>query len=112
MAGRRGAPYGFCTGAINSLPIYLLVFLPLLFRWLQHYKKSVALLVKRGKKAIRPIVCGVVLFKRVVLFFFFVKILTIKAGYTRMCLLYKNAYKRLFCLNIKTLKGGKNERVY
>ena len=54
MAGRRGAPYGFCTGAINSLPIYFLVFLPLLFRWLQRYKKSVALLVKRGEKVSRP----------------------------------------------------------
>ena len=48
--------------------------------------------------------------KRVVLFFF-VKILTIKAGYTRMCLLYKNAYKRLFCSNIKVLTRRKNERV-
>ena len=50
--------------------------------------------------------------KRVVLFFFFVKILKIKAGYTRMYLVYKNAYKRPFCLNIKTLKRRKNERSY
>ncbi len=40
--------------------------------------------------------------KRVVLFFFFVKILKIKVGYTRMYPVYKNAYKRPFCLNIKT----------
>lgn len=73
MAGRRGAPYGFCTGAINSLTICLLVFLPLPFRWVQHYKNSVATLVKRGKKASRPIGRGVVLFKRVVLFFFLLK---------------------------------------
>ena len=44
----------FVRGAINSLPIYLLVFSPLLFRQLQHYKKSVALLVKRGEKVSRP----------------------------------------------------------
>ena len=54
MAGRCGVPYGFCTGPINSLPICLLVFLPLLFRWSQHYKKSVVLLVKRGEKVSRP----------------------------------------------------------
>ena len=45
-------------------------------------------------------------------FFFFAKILKIKAGYTRMYPVYKNAYKRPFCLNIKTLKRRKNERVY
>ena len=44
--------------------------------------------------------------------FFFAKILKIKAGYTRMYPVYKNAYKRPFCLNIKTLKRRKNERVY
>ena len=33
------------------------------------------------------------------------------AGYTRMYLAYKNAYKRPFCSNIKVLKGEKNERV-
>ena len=54
----------------------------------------------------------VVYVKRVVLFFFFVKILTIKAGYTRMYLPYKNAYKRPFCSNIKALTRRKNERVY
>ena len=52
------------------------------------------------------------LFKRVVLFFFFVKILTIKAGHTRMYLPYKNVYKRPFCSNIKALTRRKNERVY
>ena len=49
----------------------------------------------------------VVYFKGVVSFFFFVKILTLRAGYTRMYPLYKNVYKRLFCLNIKALKGEK-----
>ena len=34
--------------------------------------------------------------KGVVSFFFFVKILIIRGGYTRMYLSYKNAYKRLF----------------
>ena len=47
--------------------------------------------------------------KRVVLFFFFVKILKIKAGYTRMYPVYKNTYKRPFCPNKKALKGEKNE---
>ena len=50
--------------------------------------------------------------KRVVLFFFFVKILTNRGRYTRMYPVYKNAYKRPFCLNIKTLKRRKNERSY
>ena len=50
--------------------------------------------------------------KRVVLFFFFVKILKIKVGYTRMYPVYKNAYKRPFCSNIKVLTRRKNERVY
>ena len=50
--------------------------------------------------------------KRVVLFFFFVKILTIRAEYTRMYPPYKNAYKRLFCPDIKVLTRRKNERVY
>ena len=63
---------------------------------------------KRGKG--KPSVG--LLSKRVVLFFFFVKILKIKAGYTRMYPAYKNAYKRPFCSNIKTLKRRKNERVY
>ena len=52
------------------------------------------------------------LFKGLFYFFFFVKILKIKAGYTRMYPVYKNTYKRLFCPNIKTLKRRKNERVY
>ena len=55
---------------------------------------------------------SVVYFKGVVPFFFFVKILTIRAEYTRMYPLYKNAYKRPFCLNIKVLTRRKNERVY
>ena len=45
-------------------------------------------------------------------FFFFAKILTNSGRYTRMYPVYKNAYKRPFCLNIKTLKRRKNERVY
>ena len=45
-------------------------------------------------------------------FFFFAKILTNLGGYTRMYPVYKNAYKRPFCPNIKTLKRRKNERVY
>ena len=40
--------------------------------------------------------CLAVLFKGVVSFFFFVKILTISGGYTRMYPLYKDVYKRLF----------------
>ena len=39
--------------------------------------------------------------------FFFVKILTIRAEYTPVYPLYKNAYKRLFCLNIKALTRRK-----
>ena len=31
----------------------------------------------------------------------------LRAGYTQIYLLYKNVYKRLFCLNIKALKGEK-----
>ena len=51
--------------------------------------------------------------KRVVsVFFFFAKILIIRVGCIRMCLPYKNAYKRLFCSNIKALTRRKNERVY
>ena len=49
------------------------------------------------------------LFKGLFYFFFFVKILKIKAGYTRMYPVYKNAYKRPFCPNKKALKGEKNE---
>ena len=48
-------------------------------------------------------------FKRVVLFFFFVKILIIRTACIRMYPLYKNAYKRQFCSNIKELKGYRNE---
>jgi hypothetical protein len=66
---------------------------------------------QKREKASRPIGCGVVLFKRVVVFFF-VKILTIKAGYTRMYLPYKNAYKKPFCPNIKVLTRRKNEGIY
>ena len=51
------------------------------------------------------------LFKGLFYFFFFAKILTNRGGYTRMYLVYKNAYKRLFCSNIKTLKRRKNERI-
>ena len=36
------------------------------------------------------------LFKGLFYFFFFVKILIIRVGYTRMYLVYKNAYKRPF----------------
>ena len=54
---------------------------------------------------------SVVYFKGVVSFFF-VKILKIRAEYTWMYLPYKNAYKRLFCPNIKVLTRRKNERVY
>ena len=50
------------------------------------------------------------IFKGVVSFFF-VKILILRMGYTRMCPPYKNAYKRLFCVNIKVLQRRKNERV-
>ena len=50
--------------------------------------------------------------KRVVSVFFFAKILTNRGRYTRMYPVYKNAYKRPFCLNIKTLKRRKNERSY
>ncbi len=39
--------------------------------------------------------------------FFFVKILIDCGGRTRMYPLYKNAYKRPFCSNIKVLKGEK-----
>ena len=49
------------------------------------------------------------LFKGLFLFFFFVKILKIKVGYTRMYPVYKNTYKRPFCPNKKVLKGEKNE---
>ena len=49
------------------------------------------------------------LFKGLFYFFFFVKILKIKAGYTRMYPVYKNTYKRPFCPNKKALKGEKNE---
>ena len=52
------------------------------------------------------------LFKGLYPFFFFVKILTNRGRYTRMYPVYKNAYKRPFCPNIKTLKRRKNERVY
>ena len=52
------------------------------------------------------------LFKGLYPFFFFAKIFTNRGGYTRMYPVYKNAYKRPFCLNIKTLKRRKNERVY
>ena len=54
----------------------------------------------------------VVLFKGVVPFFFFVKIWIIRMGYTRMCPLDKNVYKRPFRPNIKALTRRKNERVY
>ena len=66
-------------------------------------------LVKRGKKVSRP---QDIFIKMLYPFFFFVKILKIKAGYARMYPVYKNAYKRPFCSNIKTLKRRKNERVY
>ena len=79
------------------------------FRCLRHCQNSVAPLGKRGKKS-KP--SAGLLSKRVVLFFFFVKILKIKVGYTRMYPVYKNAYKRPFCSNIKNLKRRKNERVY
>ena len=49
------------------------------------------------------------LFKGLYPFFFFAKILKIKAGYTRMYPVYKNTYKRPFCPNKKALKGEKNE---
>ena len=50
------------------------------------------------------------IFKGVVSFFF-VKILIIRSGYTRMYLSYKNVYKRPFCSNIKALTRRENERV-
>ena len=53
----------------------------------------------------------VVLFKGVVSFFFFVKILINCGGRTRMYPPYKNAYKRPFCSNIKALTRRKNERI-
>ena len=43
--------------------------------------------------------------------FFFVKILKIKAGYTRMYPAYKNAYKRPFYPNKKALKGEKMKKL-
>ena len=42
--------------------------------------------------------------KGVVFVFFFVKMQTLSIGCTRMCVLYKNVYKRPFCSNIKKSK--------
>ena len=47
---------------------------------------------KRGKGKLS----AGLLFKGLFYFFFFVKILIIRVGYTRMYLVYKNAYKRPF----------------
>ena len=48
--------------------------------------------------------CLVVIHKGVVFVFFFVKMQTLSIGCTRMCVLYKNVYKRPFCSNIKKSK--------
>ena len=86
-----------------------LFYLWVLFRRLRPCQNSVVPLVKRGKKVSRP---QDFFLKGLFYFFFLVNILKIKAGYTRMYPAYKNAYKRPFCPNIKTLKRRKNERVY
>ena len=86
-----------------------LFYLWVLFCWLRPCQNSVAPLVKSGKKVSRP---QDFFLKGCIRFFFFAKILKIKAGYTRMYPVYKNAYKRPFCPNIKTLKRRKNERSY
>ena len=71
-----------------------LFYLWVLFRWLRHYcQNSVPPLVKRGKKVSRL----QDFFLKGCFIFFFVKILKIKAGYTRMYPVYKNTYKRPFC---------------
>ena len=85
-----------------------LFYLWVLFVWsvgLRHCQNRVAPLVKRGKKVSRL----QDFFLKGCFIFFFVKILKIKAGYTRMYPVYKNAYKRPFCPNKKALKGEKNE---
>ena len=51
-----------------------------------------------GRKPVVVYCFSVVYFKG---FVFFVKILIIRGGYTRMCSPYKNAYKRPFWSNIK-----------
>ena len=61
--------------------------------WLRHCQNRVAPLIKRGEKS-KP--SAGLLFKGLFYFFFFVKILIIRVGYTRMYLVYKNAYKRPF----------------
>ncbi|WP_432635734.1 hypothetical protein, partial [Candidatus Avelusimicrobium sp.] len=67
-----------------------------------------ASLVKRGKKVSRP---QDLFLKGLFRFFFFVKILINRGGRTRMYPLYKNAYKRPFCSNIKALIRRKNEKI-
>ena len=91
-------------------PIFMtaLFYLWVLFCCLQHCQNSVATLVKRGEKG--KLSAGLI-FKGVVSFFFFVKILIIRSGYTRMYLPYKNVYKRPFWSNIKALIRRENERV-